>query len=96
MQQSPPNPDTVGRGLAIPETITTPRLIGRRLAYPDLPDLVAMGRDVKVMATLGGVRSEAETRRNLETAVDHWHTHGFGCFARCTTTRLSEEPVCAT
>ena len=30
------------------------------------------------MATLGGVRSDLETRRFLETNLEHWQHHGYG------------------
>ena len=56
----------------------TGRLAATRLVESDLPDLVRMHADEKVMATLGGVRSEERTRQFLRTNLAHWDEHGFG------------------
>ena len=37
-----------------------------------------MHKDARVMATLGGIRSDQETRRFLETNLEHWQHHGYG------------------
>ena len=37
-----------------------------------------MHADARVMATLGGVRSEEENRQYLQTNIDHWERNGFG------------------
>jgi RimJ/RimL family protein N-acetyltransferase len=44
----------------------------------DFDDLFRMYRDERVMATLGGVISEEETRRRLGLHLAHWAEHGFG------------------
>jgi RimJ/RimL family protein N-acetyltransferase len=48
------------------------------LADEHFPLLDAFQRDARVMATLGGVRSEDETRRHVDEQVAHWAAHGFG------------------
>ncbi len=37
-----------------------------------------MHRDERVMATLGGMRSERETRTALSAMLEHWNVHGYG------------------
>jgi len=44
----------------------------------DLDDLTRLHLDARVMATMGGVRSPAETTEWLGRQVDHWRQHGFG------------------
>ena len=44
----------------------------------DFDELCRMHRDPVVMATLGGVRSDAETERFLNEKMAHWAVHGFG------------------
>ena len=39
-----------------------------------------MHADLLVMATLGGLRSAAETERFLHAQIAHWDRHGFGLF----------------
>lgn len=58
----------------------TSRLTAERLHDDHLGDLCRMHRDVRVMATLGGTRSDAETRIFLRDNLDHWTQHGFGLF----------------
>ena len=60
------------------ETFSTDRLIARRLRSDDFDEICQMHRDPKVMATLGGVRDEEETRQFFRRNVDHWDTHGYG------------------
>jgi RimJ/RimL family protein N-acetyltransferase len=62
------------------ETITfhTDRLVATRLDEIDLSELCRMHRDAKVMATLGGPRSDERTREFLRTNLGHWDDHGFG------------------
>lgn len=48
------------------------------LVEADLGELCRMHADVRVMATLGGVRSEERTREFLRTNLAHWDEHGFG------------------
>jgi [ribosomal protein S5]-alanine N-acetyltransferase len=60
------------------ETFRTARLIAERLRAGDLHELCRMHRDPRVMATLGGIRSDDETRRFLRDNLDHWDHHGYG------------------
>jgi RimJ/RimL family protein N-acetyltransferase len=60
------------------EELRTPRLLLQRPRSEDFADLFRMHSDPRVMATLGGVRSEAVTRAQLDDLVAHWERHGFG------------------
>jgi RimJ/RimL family protein N-acetyltransferase len=63
------------------DEIHTPRLRLTRLRESDLADLCCMYRNPRVMATLGGIRSEDETRSHLQQHLAHWDQHGFGRWA---------------
>ncbi len=63
------------RGL---ETVRTDRLVGERLRAEHFDELHRLHQDHRVMATLAGVRSAAETRQMLRANLDHWERHGFG------------------
>ncbi len=63
--------------MALPHT---ERLIAERLSEAHFEELCRMHRDVRVMATLGGRRPDAETRRFLRGNLDHWERHGYGLF----------------
>ena len=56
----------------------TDRLVATRLHETDLSELCRMHQDARVMATLGGTRSEERTRQFLRTNLSHWDEHGFG------------------
>jgi RimJ/RimL family protein N-acetyltransferase len=56
----------------------TARLLLRRMRSDDFDELDRMHRDPAVMATLGGVRSAAQTADFLTQALAHWERHGFG------------------
>lgn len=60
------------------ETFRTDRLIAERLRAEDLDALFCMHHDARVMVTLGGLRSDDETRRFLRDNLDHWDQHGYG------------------
>lgn len=60
------------------ETFRTPRLSAKRLRADHLDELSRMHRDPVVMATLGGLRSDEETRVFLRRNREHWHRHGYG------------------
>lgn len=47
----------------------------------DLAELCLMHSDPRVMATLGGIRSDDETRKYLADNVEHWNRYGFGVWA---------------
>lgn len=56
----------------------TERLWLRRVVEDDWELQRALDTDVRVMATLGGLRSEDFTETYLRRHVDHWAEHGFG------------------
>ena len=60
------------------DRVETERLVGERLREEHLPYLRAMDADPDVMATLGGMRSENETREGLRAGLEHWERNGFG------------------
>ena len=60
------------------ERLQTGRLVGERLREDHFGYHRAMDTDPDVMATLGGVRSESESRELLRSGLDHWERHGFG------------------
>lgn len=59
-------------------TFTTERLIATRFQLDDFETLCHLHRNPEVMATLGGVRTDAETERFLQEKLAHWDRHGFG------------------
>lgn len=61
-----------------PNAFSLRRLLAERLTEAHLPDLRRMDADDRIMAMLGGVRSEAETAAYLERNLVHWAEHGFG------------------
>jgi [ribosomal protein S5]-alanine N-acetyltransferase len=60
------------------ERFQTGRLEAERLRADHLGVLDGMHRDPRVMATLGGLRTGAQTRAFLRENLDHWDRHGFG------------------
>lgn len=60
--------------------IQTERLIGEKLHENHLPLLLQMNSNEKVMKTLGGIRSEEQTREFLQHNINHWNRYGFGIF----------------
>ncbi len=67
--------------MGFPESFATPRLRAQRLAASDLDELAALLADPRVMATLGGVRSQDEARRVLDASEEQWRRHGHGLCA---------------
>jgi RimJ/RimL family protein N-acetyltransferase len=60
------------------ERLSTDRLLGDRISAEHLDELQRMHRDPAVMTTLGGVRSEEETREFLRESLEHWERYGYG------------------
>jgi RimJ/RimL family protein N-acetyltransferase len=60
------------------EELHTPRLLLVRMGAADLEDFCRMHRDPRVMATLGGIRSDDVTVAVFQRLVAHWEQHGFG------------------
>ncbi|HEX2181034.1 MAG TPA: GNAT family N-acetyltransferase [Rubrobacteraceae bacterium] len=63
------------------ESLRTDRLLAERLREEHLPEIRGMHRDPRVMATLGGLRSDEETARYLRDNLDHWDRYGYGIWA---------------
>ena len=57
------------------------RLFAEPLGVAHLEDLRRMHQDPRVMATLGGVRDDAQTRQIVDESIAHWDRHGFGLWA---------------
>jgi [ribosomal protein S5]-alanine N-acetyltransferase len=60
------------------DRLETGRLVGERLREEHFAYHRAMDTDPDVMATLGGVRSENESRETLRSGLEHWERNGFG------------------
>lgn len=58
--------------------LTTARLVLRPIRMTDWGMLRMIDGDPRVMATLGGFRSEKETMAYALAQEDHWQRHGFG------------------
>lgn len=61
-----------------PERFATVRLTAERLAAAHWPELRTMDVDPRVMATLGGVRTEEASRAYLDLNLEQWRRHGYG------------------
>lgn len=59
-------------------TLETTHLIARKINSEDFTLLYKMNQNTKVMATLGGIRSKDETRKNLEWNLAQWQQNGIG------------------
>jgi RimJ/RimL family protein N-acetyltransferase len=63
------------------EPIRTERLVATAPTEADRPDWVALLRDPRVAATIGGPRSRDEAVARFEADLRHWAEHGFGQWA---------------
>ena len=70
-------PDAEAREAA-PPTFALRRLFAERLTDAHLPLLRRMDNNAQMMASLGGIRTDAETKAYLERNLAHWEEHGFG------------------
>jgi len=61
-----------------PRAFSLRRLHAERLIDAHLPVLRRLHGNAQVMATLGGVRTAAETAASLERNLAHWDRYGFG------------------
>ena len=61
-----------------PTTFVLRRLFAERLTDAHLPLLRRMDNNAQMMASLGGVRSDAETEGLPGAQPAHWEEHGFG------------------
>ena len=65
----------------MPNSLTTPHLLGTPASPSDFADLRRLHSDPRVTATLsadGQPFSEAQTQDFLTRAAEHWNSHGFG------------------
>ena len=60
------------------ETFETERLVARPIAQDDFAVLSLLHHDERVMATLGGIRSDEQTRAFLDHKTGHWARFGYG------------------
>src|ERR1700683_5484871 len=60
------------------DTFLTPRMDANRITHNDFADLLRMNQNATVMATLGGIKTEAQTREFLRSGIEHWERHGYG------------------
>jgi RimJ/RimL family protein N-acetyltransferase len=65
-------------GEIAPTTFALRRIFAERLTTAHLPLLRRMDNNAQMMASLGGVRSDAESKAYLERNLAHWDEHGFG------------------
>lgn len=71
----------MGRSLKTVEDLSevlTPRLVLRRTRAEDWELLRRLDGNAEVMATLGGLRTPAETRKYAAAQARHWAKHKFG------------------
>ncbi len=66
------------RALSAPEHFETERLRAYRLRPEHFALLLGMHQDAATMTSLGGVRSEAQTRDYMLRFLAHWEDNGFG------------------
>ena len=64
--------------MGAPEQFETARLRAYRLQAEHFALLLAMHQDGVTLATLGGVRSEQQTREYMQRFLTHWDQNGFG------------------
>ena len=64
-----------------PEQFETARLRACRLRAEHFALLLSMHQDAVTMATLGGVRSEQQTRDYMQAFLTNWEENGFGMWA---------------
>ncbi len=60
------------------DSFDTSRLQAKRLRTHDYPLLRQMHTDVKMMGTLGGVRTEEQTTENLLWNLQQWEDYKVG------------------
>ncbi len=54
------------------------RLTAEPIGPGHLAELCRMHRDARVMATLGGLRSDTSSAAFLASSLEHWQKHGYG------------------
>ncbi|RIJ03820.1 N-acetyltransferase [Achromobacter sp. K91] len=64
----------------LPDTFQTARLQARRMDETDFSFIAAMHADERLMATMGGTRTDSASRRYLLQNVEHWAELGYGMY----------------
>jgi RimJ/RimL family protein N-acetyltransferase len=59
-------------------TFETARLAAAPISESDFADLSVLHHDIRVMATLGGIRTDETTHAFLREKIGHWNLHGIG------------------
>jgi RimJ/RimL family protein N-acetyltransferase len=62
------------------DVVATTRLRAERLTAAHLPDIRRIHQDAGAMATLGGVKDEAQTQAWMTRNLAHWEACGFGMY----------------
>jgi ribosomal-protein-alanine N-acetyltransferase len=60
------------------ENIETDRLFARQMLPSDFGEMCRMNKNPQVMATLGGPRTDEQTRELFQANLDHFECHGYG------------------
>src|SRR4051812_33469657 len=60
------------------DALETARLTAERIRSSHYPELCRMHRDSQVMETLGGLRTDEQTRLDLQRNLVQWERHDFG------------------
>lgn len=60
------------------DSFSTNRLLAEKVKDSDLDKFIRMHTNSQVMKTLGGLRTEEQTRENLEWNLNQWKDNGFG------------------
>jgi len=68
----------LAREQAMTRSFATARLSVDPVTAVDLPFLVGLWSDTRVVRMLGGPRSVEQVERMLDEAIRHWQVHGFG------------------
>ncbi|MBB1626742.1 GNAT family N-acetyltransferase [Achromobacter sp. UMC71] len=64
----------------LPESFVTTRLRAERMSQTHLPFITAMHADAALMATMGGTRDAASSRRYVQHNLLHWAEQGYGMY----------------
>lgn len=64
----------------LPESFVTARLRAERMSQTHLPFITAMHADTALMATMGGTRDAASSRRYVQHNLLHWAEQGYGMY----------------
>ncbi len=64
----------------LPDTFQTARLHARRMDETHFSFIAAMHADERLMATMGGIRTDSASRRYLLQNVEHWAEQGYGMY----------------